>query len=458
MKVLVFVDHDIVVRHFIHSRIFEPLTERHHVVVVVPEEGNKRVKMELGPQVIGNASLRRLPVVEARQRIWQGLMLADNLRWRPGVHHAAMRRFHRHAAGRKASWIHSVISVPGIFQSFRKWSLFRIRQTPNHQLERMLDEERPDLIIHPTVLAGVYVNDLGMASRRRGIPLVMIMNSWDNPSTKRAMTGKPDWLLVWGPQTQAHAVKYIGMQKTRAVCFGAAQFDVFRMSPRITRSDFCRNHQISENAKILLYAGSSKGTDEFAHLVMIDNAIESGQLGDVVVVYRPHPWGGAGAGGHRILDHPWKHVRIESSMRSYLERLRHGKPGITTPDYRDTHDVLSSVDFLVSPLSTIIIEGALHGKPVMCFLPSTAGSDRHFELTLPLTHFDDLFDEPCFLVARGDGELIDRLNQLLKLVGNADFERDLRMACDHFVTSFDRPYGERLVEFVESIVPGKNHE
>lgn len=448
MKILVFIEHDIIIRHFLHSHVFDELTRIHDVVFVFPEPGHKRIRADVSTLKLGSAKILHLPVATERLKIWQGLMLADMLRWRPGSHFAAMRFFHRHAVGWKAALLFSVLGLPGLFQVFRAWSNRQIRIRPYQDLDVLLDQQCPDVMIHPSVLAGVFINDLVAASRQRSIPLVVIMNSWDNPSTKRAMTGQPDWLLVWGPQTQVHAQQFMGMSPERAVCFGAAQFDVYRSPPRIDRQEFCRRHEISPKAQILLYAGSSKGTDEFSHLCVLDNAIEKGVLGNTVVVYRPHPWGDGGKGGARILGHQWRNVRIEQTMRGYLERVANGGTGITMPDYRDTHDLLSAVDALISPLSTIIIEGALHGKPVMCFLPEEGEKTSHLTLTLPLTHFDDFFAAPLFLVARGEGSLVTAVDSLLEKIGDEEFATSLRRACEHFVSPFDRAYGERLVEFV----------
>lgn len=453
MKILVFVEHDIIIRHFLHSHVFDELVRQHDVVFVFPEIGHKRVKSDLSTLDLGNAPVRHLLVSTDRLKIWQGLMLADILRWRPGSHYAAMRRFHRHAAGPRAAMIFSVLALPGIFQFFRAWAHRRIKTMPYRDMDDLLDQERPNAIIHPSVLAGVFINDLVTASRVRGIPLVVIMNSWDNPSTKRAMSGQPDWLLVWGLQTRGHAARYLGMPEERVVCFGAAQFDLYRNPPRTDRHEFCRCHDIDPAARILLYAGSSKGTDEYSHLCALDDAIAHGELGHTVVVYRPHPWGDGGKGGNRILEHDWRNIRIEQTMRGYLERLRTGSPGITMPDYRDTHDLLSTVDALVSPLSTIIIEGALHGKPVLCFLPEEDDKTSHFAFALPLTHFDEFFAEPSFLIARGEDSLVPAVRSLLDKVGNKDFGQALRLACEHFVSSFDQPYGERLVRFLEGAIP-----
>lgn len=452
MKILVFVEHDIIIRHFLHSHVFDELVRQHDVVFVFPEMGHKRVTSDLSTLDPGNAPVQHLPVSTERLKIWQGLMLADNLRWRPGRHYAAMRRFHRSAGGLRAAMLYSVLALPGLFQIFRARSHRRIKAMPYRDMDALLDRERPDVLVHPSVLAGVFINDLIDASRSRDIPLVVIMNSWDNPSTKRAMSGRPDWLLVWGPQTRAHAARYLGMPEERVICFGAAQFDLYRNPPRTDRHEFCRRHDIDPAVRILLYAGSSKGTDEYSHLCALDDAIDHGELGHTVVVYRPHPWGNGGKGGSRILDHGWRNVRIEQTMRGYLERIKTGSQGITTPDYRDTHDLLSAVDALISPLSTIIIEGALHGKPVLCFLPEEDDRTSHFAFALPLTHFDEFFAEPSFLIARGEDSLVPAVRSLLDKVGDKDFGQALRLACEHFVSSFDQPYGERLVRILEDAI------
>ena len=84
--------------------------------------------------------------------------------------------------------------------------------------------------------------------------------------------------------------------------------------------------------------------------MLIDKAIERGDFRDLTVVYRPHPWGNGGKGGERILEHSWKNVRIESTMLTYLKQVSIGNDSMSYPDYQDTHDVLSSVDIIISPL------------------------------------------------------------------------------------------------------------
>ena len=129
-------------------------------------------------------------------------------------------------------------------------------------------------MLHPSVLAGVYVNDLVFIGNKFKIPVVLIMNSWDNPSSKRAVISNNYWLLVWGPQTKAHAMEIMNMSKERVIEFGAAQFDIYSEAPKKSKEEILSYHKVKDlNYPTLLYAGSSKNTNEFAHLRIIDDAI-----------------------------------------------------------------------------------------------------------------------------------------------------------------------------------------
>ncbi|RPH54511.1 MAG: hypothetical protein EHM89_18480 [Acidobacteria bacterium] len=302
------------------------------------------------------------------------------------------------------------------------------------------------------MLEGVFINDLVQQSRTRGIPLVIVMNSWDNPSTKRAVVGQPDWLLVWGPQTRNHAIRFMQMPPERAVPFGAAQFDIFREKPRVDRATFAVRHEINSTSKIILFAGSSARTDEVAALSALDRAIEEGKLPRAAVVYRPHPWGEGGRNGARIASARWRHVKIHEAMRDYVTRLATGPVGMTLPDYRDTNDLLSVIDIVVSPLSTILVEGMLHAKPVVVFAPQGVQGSEILNNRLPQFHFEDFLAVPHVGRAATFDELVAVLRPLVEAVEGSPIGAELRRAGEEFVASFERPWGERFVEFLESEV------
>jgi hypothetical protein len=408
--------------------------------------GNKRLTVTPDPDEVG-AAIENLPIEPERIALWRRLFQISQFVWRPGAHWKHLRRVTRYLVGPKATRLYKVIALPGLFQLFRWWTKRRLEQLPSAMTD-LVRRLAPDILIHPTVFDGYFINDFVLVGRKLGIPTIAVMNSWDNPSTKRAVVDRPDWVLVWGPQTKAHAVQYMGMRPEQVVEFGAAQFDVYAGPPRVSREEFCRLHGIDPAKILLLYAGSSKGADEYQHLSMLSEAIASGELGNVAVLYRPHPWGDGGYRGERILDAPLPHVVVERSMYAYLENVRAGKRSIHLADYADTHDVLSAIDVLISPLSTIILEAALHGKPVMCLMAERRDPHSSFKLQADLVHFHDLYRSPAVLVTRGEEQLIADTRTLLARAGDADFDRTLRTACRHFVTPFDRRFADRIVDFV----------
>ena len=450
MNVLVFVEVDVVVRHFLHSGVFEALGKASNLTFVFPEIGNKRMgdadptKLKLpGPFI-------HLQVHDERRRLWKRLFQVSLFKFSFSAQARAIRRLYASTLGWKASFQFTFLGLPGIFYCFDLLTRSWMKKNPYLELQALIDREQPDVVIHPCVMEGSFLNDLIDSCKAHQIPLVVIMNSWDNPSTKRAMIGNPDWLLVWGSQTQNHGIEYAKMAADRVIKFGAAQFDIYRAPARIVRSEFCSMNSIDPKWNLLLYAGSSKGTDEIAHLIVLDQAIEEGLLGNTVVIYRPHPWGGGGRNGHLFLDMAWRNVYVESSMQNYLERVRAGFGGKYLSDYQDTHDILSCVDAVISPLSTIILEAALHGKPVMCFLPFEDASE-HFLRDFALTHFHQLFDIPEIFISNGNQELIDKTRLLLRQIGNEQYSNRLIQSMSFFVEPFDRPYSIRLQEFIQGL-------
>ena len=449
-RVAILVENDIIYRHFVQNRAFGEMARRMDVTFVFakPGAGNKRLTVHLDPNQIG-APMELLPIEPQRIYLWRRLFQVSQLVWRPGENWKHLRKTMRYLIGRNATILSTALALPGIYQVYRAITYRRINALPS-QMESVLQRLKPDVIIHPTVFDGYFINDVVLIGRRLGIPTIAIMNSWDNPATKRSVVGQPDWVLVWGAQTQAHAARYMGMKPERAVPFGAAQFEIYGSQPRVTRTEFCRAHGIDPAKRILLYAGSSKGSDEFEHLRTIETAIDDGTLENTAVVYRPHPWGDGGYKGERLLGHPWRHVAIENSMRTYLEGVRAGRKDRYLADYADTHDVLSSVDALVSPLSTILLEGALHGKPVLCFMPSEREGSS-FHLQKRLVHFEDLYKSPLVLMAHGDDTLVPKLVELMGRAGDGDLQEKSRELCEHFVASFAKPFSVRIADFVEQL-------
>lgn len=451
LRILLVIDHDIMVRHFLRSGACDEVMRRHEVTLLAPEEGGRRLTSSL-EAIKQKARVVRLDPPAERRRLWS--MLTQVGAMRPSLSRQALylRRTWRHLMNWKAETLFTVLRTPVVYPFYRRWLDARLAHAPFPELGRLLEDGGFDVILYPGVPLGIYMEDLTLESRKRGIPFLHVMNSWDNPSLAIMPLGTPDHYVVWGEQTRRHAIEFLGMAPEAVTKFGAAQFEIYKRAPRIDRATFCERHEIDPARRILLYAGGSLGTNEFEHLRAIEEQVESGALPDVTIVYRPHPWGGGGNAGDRIIEHEWRHVRIESTMRAYLEALKQRGYHMSFPDYADTHDVLSSVDCVVSPLSTIIIEAALHGRPSMCFLPIEDREAKHFQAVHDLPHFTDLVRDPSVVQARGRAELIERLPTLLGLCEDPGYAERIAETCRYFVEPFETPYADRLRYFVEDYV------
>lgn len=450
MKVLVFIDHDIIYRHFVMSGALSLLGAQSAVKFIFPDDDGKRMKLEPSTAVLG-APFECLRISAKRQQAWRWLLYADQLLPRFGAHEGAIRNLRWKTLGWKAALL---LTLGGFWPGSRLLRAIVNRrhvEEPNGALADLLDREKPDVVLHPTVLDGVFINDLIVQCRKRNVPLVLAMNSWDNPSTKRAVVGNPDWLLVWGEQTRDHAARFMGIDRAHIVPFGVAQFDVYTAQPRIDRTAFCAAHGIDPQRRIILFAGSNAQTDEFAALTAINEAIGEGRLQNLSIIYRPHPWGGGGEGGARLADANFRYVTVDLTMRDYLARLAKGEVGITTPDYRDTRDLLNAVDGVVSPLSTILLEAILHGKPVAAYTPTKNGEQRMLFNSLPLFHFSEFLALPDMLQPRDIAALIGAINILADPREGPTRAARLEQASRRYVKKFDKPWRERIVPFLESV-------
>jgi hypothetical protein len=449
-KIAVFIDHDIMVRHFILNGVLPDLEARHEVVFVFPDR-HKRVKTDLASLPVRR--YRTVAISDQRAYDYRRLYVATVLRrLRRTRDKGPLFRFWREALGRNAYWESWLHSWPGLYQRYRRRMLARIGD--DKALDALLREERPDVIVHPTVLEGLFVSDLVRAGQALGIPTVYLMNSWDNPAVKAMMLGAPDRLVVWGEHSRQLAHERLDVPLDRIVPLGAAQFDVYRAAPREDPVAYRRRLGVPAGHRLLLYAGSSKGLNETAHLVRLEQAVESGELPRTTVLFRPHPWRGQPAGEADFFTLPWKHVIMAPDMADYYRKSRTGEVQFHMADYGDTHVTLSAVDAVISPLSTILLEAALHGKPSVAYLPDEDMRTNFALFTMVRTvHFRVFFEKLDCIQCGTPEALVADTRRLLDQAGDAALAERIRRQSEFFVMLPPRPYTEMLDDLLRSLIP-----
>ncbi|MBO8230558.1 hypothetical protein CU313_06945 [Prochlorococcus marinus str. MU1404] len=454
MKILIFIEHSAIIRHFIDSNAFSLIAKKHEVVYALPF-GHKRLgKLKKKDVKIKYAKIVNLPVDEKRVSLWSSRFSVELLKGLKGWNSFQIknsRRIFKNLNPLKIYFLYRFFGMPLIFDIFTYLVNRKLIKNPNKKLEALVKKEKPDVIIHPSVLSGVYINDLVYVGNNFKIPIIVIMNSWDNPSSKRSVVSNNYWLLVWGPQTKMHARKLMNMPDNKVIEFGAAQFDIYSKNPKRSRENILLYHNIRDlNYPTLLYAGSSKNTDEFSHLKKIDNAIILKKIPKVNIIYRPHPWGEGGKNSSRFRNYQFKNIVIDRNMKTYLLNNKKFESNFSAK-YSDTRDLLYSVDAVISPLSTILIEAMIMGKSPLCFMPIDEKDTFHFQLAKYNTHFKELLSKKEIIVVWGGNNLLTGIKDLINKIKNKENHTNLKKESEFFVKSFNVTFKKRILDFVEEI-------
>ncbi|MDC3175758.1 hypothetical protein OA859_00685 [Prochlorococcus sp. AH-716-D13] len=452
MKILIFIETDVVIRHFIFSKAFHELHKFHNIVYVFPD-GDKRLgNISLDKLDLKNSKRLTLMPYVKRLKLWRLRFFVEKLRRKKDVPNEVLKQWRRDfRLGNPlyAKYIYQFFGLPFVFNIFTLMVNLLIKRLPNLKLIKILKKERPDILIHPSVLEGSYIDDVVFYGNKFKIPVVVIMNSWDNPLTKRSVVNKDYFLLVWGPQTKQHAIKYMGLDKNKVLEFGAAQFDIYNFSD--FQLDNNNNKVIDIDKKTLLYAGSSKFCDEFSHLVKIDEAIIEGLLPAMKVIYRPHPWGQCGYRGDRFKNYNFENVIFDENMKEYLSRDFSKDYSKFLPKLEDTKDLLLKVDFVLSPLSTILVEAMLLGKVPICLMPENELQAEHYHMVKKSPHFKEILENKEIIVINGTDSLIDGIKIAFNDSNSANKSNVLKKDSEFFISRFSKPFNKRLLELVEKI-------
>lgn len=162
-------------------------------------------------------------------------------------------------------------------------------------LEAFLREQAPDvLLVSPLVHFGSAQADLVAAARRVGLPVGMLLFSWDNLSTKGRIHQAPDVLFVWNERQREEAGRLHGFPAGRVVVVGAPRFDAFfGLAPLLNRHDFLTPLGLDPAEATLLYVCSSPfvSPKELAFVERWRGSLRAagGRLATANLIVRPHP-------------------------------------------------------------------------------------------------------------------------------------------------------------------------
>lgn len=336
---------------------------------------------------------------------------------------------------------HSFATLPGIRQYLAR--AYTREAGFNKDLHRVIRDLRPDVVIVPTSGVEMLPHDAIVSARKLEIPSLAVVINWDNLSSKGAFAVQPDWMAVWGEQSAEHADRIHGFPRNRVAVIGVPTFDgYFRHPLGSTESPF--------PFRYALFAGCFAKFDEAAALSRLDRAISERGL-DLKIVYRPHP--------HRLpRDHSdfvdegkFGNVIIDPQVRDvYIARAQETERSIPIFPALDYYPaLLENAEFVVCPLSTMIVESAIFERRVIVIAYHDGIHEDSPATRIDMDHFDGMDRVEGFEVCRSPEDL-DRAFAALVCTPTPT-PPPLRDQIGWWLYHDHRTYSERLAELLARI-------
>jgi hypothetical protein len=340
-------------------------------------------------------------------------------------------------------------AAPGLRQWLIRRCLRRTGLWP--ELHRVVQEVRPDILIAPSSGIDMQMFDAIRSARALGIPSLALMYNWDNLSSKAAFLVEPDYLGVIGLQSAQHAWQIHRIPEDRVRVLGSPYIDrQFRHPPGSTESPF--------PFRYVLFAGCYQPFDELTTIERLEREIDEHGL-DLKVVYLPHRWRLRRKRPDFVDESRFRHVVLEPRVRErYLEGWERERDGVRQG--RKSMDIdwlpldyypalLENAEFVVCPLSTMMLEAAIFRQRVLVIAYHDGLHATSPGVAINYLHYEGVDRVESFEVCR-DAEALGPLFTRLARERQPP-KRPPKHQMDWWIYHDERAFGERLAEFVDEI-------
>jgi hypothetical protein len=225
-----------------------------------------------------------------------------------------------------------------------------------------LRAQAPDvLLLASATITRAPQLDHQKAARRLGIPVGACVMSWDHLSSKAPIHIVPDRVLVWNDVQRDEAVRLHGVPPDTVVVTGAQCYDRwFEAAPSRDRATLLRDLGLEPGRPLILYAASAMSpAPEPPEPAFVREWIRALRKGDderlrrASVLVRPHP--------ERAGE--WAGFETEGLGPVAVRAGAAGGEG--RAEYLDT---LIHCDAVVGICTTVFLEAAIVGRPVLTVL------------------------------------------------------------------------------------------
>ena len=324
-----------------------------------------------------------------------------------------------------------------VLERFTERCLLSYPRSP--EAEARLRALRPDVLVitgpfwfwEPAVVA---------AARKLDIPILAMIPSWDNLSTKARMVLRYDGYLVWSAEARRQLHHYYPESRSVPVyTIGTPQFDVF-FQKRVYRSreQFCAAYGLRPDRPIVLYAVASPNfLKERYGAVEMARRVSSGELGDVQLLVRPHP-------AHDKGDMVGLFTGFGPQV--VLQQTAQGRRSQDEEQIIEWVNTFRHADVVINLSSTVTVDAAMFDRPIVNLdydpEPGRPNQQLVHDVNHLWTHFKPVAESGGVWLVRTPDELVHAVTTYL---AHPEMHREKRRWIVEFVCGYvDGQCGRRL--------------
>ncbi|WP_373533230.1 hypothetical protein [Vampirovibrio sp.] len=343
---------------------------------------------------------------------------------------------------------HRFLALPVLISFYRFW--FEQSTPPNAALEKLIKNLKPDLVLFPSNAINPVGNDLTRLQRKHNFKTLFLIDNWDNLSSKSIFINQPDYLTVWGEQSREHATNIHDIPPERVFLLGTPRFDhYFEAMKHPLESPY--------SCPYILYVGCQIPFDELGSLSILDESLENlyqqGLLSEPLkIVYRPHPWRLPRNCPDLLDPKRFKHVIVDEQLKTHYYQYNHKKDkNIFQPALEYYPRLLKNAQFVIGPLTTMLLEASLFQKRVLALAyddgihyTNPKNALRHY------LHFEGITELPAMTFAHTQDMTRSHFSDLILKEQPVDWLLH-KQKLDYYLFQDEQPYAERLKTLVHQI-------
>ncbi len=314
-------------------------------------------------------------------------------------------------------------------------------------LEKLFNKYSPNFVIGTSITDYDFEVLIMREAKKRQIKTIGLLRSWDNLSSHGLLRVVPDIFLLQNTFLKEMALEHqaIDESDTKISLFGVPHYDVLhpsKLKMAKSRSDFFRDKGLDPDKKLLFYG--AMGEFLFIHENELPGVFEEilRELGEgYQLLYRTHP-----------------KFPVKKDLKNYPSIIFDQKGDyVKEGSGEDESGLVESLyysDVIITGASTIAIDGAVLGKPIICvaFDGVISGAEVNYWESVKrfydrYTHFEELVKTGGVKVAYGQTELKQDIEAYIENPRLHAHGR--KKIIERMVAPFDGEAGLRLANLIQ---------